>query len=129
MFDGVGTEAGKEAKAEKRKQELKRIGAGYKKDSETGKMIIDEEELSQNKSTKNGNDESKSISTAGGKSGVVKAGFTTRFPDIPPEFSHVQQRKVVNLHERFTPGAIHQPRVCSVTFPQTELPFFKIISR
>ncbi|KAA1079196.1 hypothetical protein PGT21_003456 [Puccinia graminis f. sp. tritici] len=50
--------AGKEAKAEKRKQELKRIGAGYKKDSETGKMIIDEEESSQNKSTKNGNDES-----------------------------------------------------------------------
>ncbi|KAA1082342.1 hypothetical protein PGTUg99_033938 [Puccinia graminis f. sp. tritici] len=43
---------------EKRKQELKRIGAGYKKDSETGRMIIDEKESSQNKSTKNGNDES-----------------------------------------------------------------------
>ncbi|KAA1079194.1 hypothetical protein PGT21_003362 [Puccinia graminis f. sp. tritici] len=49
----VGTEADKEAKAEKRKQELKRIGAGCKKDSETGNMIIDEKEL-----TKDGNDES-----------------------------------------------------------------------
>jgi hypothetical protein len=36
--------AGKLAKAEKRKQELKKIGAGYKKDSASGKMIIDESE-------------------------------------------------------------------------------------
>ncbi|KNE92411.1 hypothetical protein PSTG_14188 [Puccinia striiformis f. sp. tritici PST-78] len=36
--------AGKLAKAEKRKTELAKIGAGYKKDSLTGKMIIDDDE-------------------------------------------------------------------------------------
>ncbi|POW03350.1 hypothetical protein PSTT_11150 [Puccinia striiformis] len=36
--------AGKLAKAEKRKTELAKIGAGYKKDSLTGKMIIDDDD-------------------------------------------------------------------------------------
>ncbi|OAV88770.1 hypothetical protein PTTG_06335 [Puccinia triticina 1-1 BBBD Race 1] len=36
--------AGKVAKAEKRKEALQRIGAGYKKDAETGKMIIESDD-------------------------------------------------------------------------------------
>jgi len=47
--------AGKLAKAEKRKEQLKKIGAGYKKDATTGKMIIDEAENEGNqKKTKEG---------------------------------------------------------------------------